>query len=169
MSALRPTSVISPLIAGTAWQRLRIVFALVALAALASAASGLWRTAGEVGQPFGGFAWTLGYRDRYWVFPTTPYGWPAIEGEMRPLDVILSAEGQPPSAMAQVFSELAGGRVVYEVERRGRTLAVAAPVTIFSWIDYWELYGTFVMSGLSALIAALVLLNRTRERAVVLL
>jgi signal transduction histidine kinase len=169
MDAVRPSAVISPTIGEPSRRRLKVLFALVALAALGSALIGLWHGAGQLGRPFGGFAWVRGYRDLYWVYPTTPHGWPGIDAGLRHLDVILSAGGQPPTALAQVFAAHVGEQVTYTLERAGRVLQVAAPVSTFSPGMYWELYGAFVLAGLSAVVAAQVLLRSTHERAFILM
>ena len=66
------------------------------------------------------------------------------------LDIIVSADGRPPSALPEVFAARAGGEVIYTIERAGRQLPAAIPVVIFTAEMYWELYGTFVLAGVLA-------------------
>lgn len=150
-------------------RRLHIFYLLVTTFALAVGVSGMVRAWREVGRPFGGFVWMQGYRDFFYIIPDVPHRWPGPESGLRPLDIILSVDGRPPSELSRVYDEKAGQTVVYEIRRAGQRLVIQGPVVPFTRQMFLEFYGPLFVAGLVALGAAYPLLRSAREPSHVLL
>ena len=106
----------------------RVVTAVLALTVAAWSAC-LLSVVSQVGRPFAGFLYS---HDRL-VSALTPHGFTGWQAGLRPRDYVVEVNGQPWQEMRRLVREAgAGTKLLYTVERDGRTMQIAVPAMEFT-------------------------------------
>ena len=151
----------------TAWRQLRLRLTLsylvVALILLFLSGVGNARLLNQVGRTFGGFFWAID-TDRQVVVVSTPPQLPTFAvspGSLTNLDHIVGVNGQPVSALSNVYQHARpGDPITYAVQQNSKLTSIKYPAVTFTWDMWFESYGLTFVAGLSWLVVGFILLAR---------
>ncbi len=151
----------------TAWRQLRLRLTLsylvVALILLFLSGVGNARLLNQIGRTFGGFFWAID-TDRQVVVVSTPPQLPAFAvspGSLTNLDHIVGVNGQPASALSNVYQQAQPGNLItYTVQQNSKLTRIKHPAVIFTWDMWFESYGLTLIAGICWLLVGFILLAR---------
>jgi hypothetical protein len=151
----------------TAWRQLRLRLTLsylvVALILLFLSGVGNARLLNQVGRTFGGFFWAID-TDRQVVVVSTPPQLPPFAvspGSLTSLDHIVGVNGQPASALSNVYQQAhPGDLITYTVQQNSKLTKIKHPAMTFTWDMWFESYGLALIAGLCWLLVGFILLAR---------
>jgi len=147
----------------TAWQRLTILYMVIALILLFLSVVGNYRLLSQVGRTFGGFFWAID-TDKQIVVVSTPPQLPPIAlspGSLTSLDHIVRVNGLPASELSNVYQHSTPGHLItYIVQQNNKLISITYPAVTFTWDMWLESYGLTFIAGLCWILVGFILLAR---------